>query len=73
MEHADQAGSLHRDQVAPRQDRPQQANPDASELRSRQPAVETFQCEVEELLEASLRRELVKALEQQKICETLLE
>ncbi len=73
MEHAGQAGPLHRDQVAPWQNRPQQANSGASELRSRQPAVETFQCDVEELLEASLRRELVKALEQQEICETLLE
>lgn len=73
MEHADQAGSLHHGQVASWQDSPQQENPGAGELRACQPSVvETFQRQIEELLETSLHRELVKALEQREICETLL-
>jgi hypothetical protein len=73
MEHADQARALRRQQIEAWQDRAQQASPRASELHPRQQAFETFKCEVEERLEASLGSELVKALEQHEICETLLD
>ena len=65
MEHPDQPCTLHREQVAPRQISPQQANAGTSALRARQPAVEAFQREIE-ILEASFRQ-LGKSLEQPEI------